>query len=145
MPAKAGDMAEHLDAREALEAVRKIMAAGGLMVEHLVPDSFKDERRDTREALEDVRKLLAVGAEGLGMTRPLTADECARVLGCMKNPSNPKGRPPKDRIEMVLMALHCRALEEGGASKKSAIERTARIWGCKRATVFRALRYFPSQ
>jgi hypothetical protein len=133
------------DAREALEAVRKILVGGGLIAEHLVPDNFKDERRDTREALVAVGKLLAAGAEGPGTMRPLTADECAKVLSYMKNPSSPKGRPPKDRLEMVLMAIYCRALEEGGASKKSAVERTAQLWGCKRSTVFAALKYFPSQ
>jgi hypothetical protein len=114
------------------------------MVEYSVPYSFlQDDRRDAREALDDVRKRLSVGVEGSGAM--LTADECAKVLSCMKSSPNPNGRPPKDRYVMVLMAIYCRAAEDSGASLKSAIESTMRFWGCKRATVYRALKYFPSR
>jgi hypothetical protein len=97
-----------------------------------------------REVLDDVRNRLMAGADGPGAT--LTADECVKVLGCMKNPQWPNSRPPKNPLDAVSMAGYCRKLEKGGMSMKSALDETMKHFGCKRSTLYAALKaYFPSK
>jgi hypothetical protein len=118
-----------------------------------VPDGFMAyadlEQRIHRMAmhvhkvLDDVRERLTAGAEGPGAT--LTADECVKVLGCLKNPPNPNSRPRRDGFLAASMAYYCRNLEKGGASPKSAIEKTMQHWECKRSTVYAALKTYPSK
>jgi hypothetical protein len=89
-----------------------------------------------REILDDVRKRLMVGAEGPGAT--LTADECVKVLFCMKNPPNPNSRPPQDRSMKQAasdeIALYCRDLEKG-KRLKAAVDMTAEHFGCSTSKV----------
>jgi hypothetical protein len=89
-----------------------------------------------REVLADVHKRLMAGAEGPGAT--LTADECVKVLGCMKNPPNPNSRRPQDRWMKQQasdeIALYCRDLEKDEALK-TAVAMTAKHFGCSTSKV----------
>lgn len=65
------------------------------------------------EVLNDVRQRLHVGAQGAGAT--LTADECVKVLACLKNPPNPAHAPKQDiSIQQYRIAMHCFDLEDAG-------------------------------
>jgi|ERR1700733_14998269 hypothetical protein len=89
-----------------------------------------------REILDDVRKRLMAGAEGPGAT--LTADECVKVLGCMKTPPNPNSRPAQDPSMKQQVsdeiALYCRDLEKA-EPLKSAVAITAKNFGCSTSKV----------
>jgi hypothetical protein len=89
------------------------------------------------EVLNDVRKRLRVGAQGAGAT--LTADECVKVLGCLKNPPNPAHAPKRDiGIQQFRIATFCFDLEDAGVPLKSAVPTTMQHFGCSRSTVFAA-------
>jgi hypothetical protein len=89
-----------------------------------------------REVLYDVRKRLTAGAEGPGAT--LDADECVKVLGCMKNPPDPRGRQPADWMQkqaaIAPMARYCFDLEKG-EPLKTAVAMTAKHFGCSTSKV----------
>jgi hypothetical protein len=101
-----------------------------------VPDDWA-AMEYVREILDDVRRRLSAGAEGPGAT--LTADECVKVLGCMKTPPNPNSRPRQDReLKQQAsdeIALYCRDLVEKGESLKAAVELTAKQFGCSTSKV----------
>jgi hypothetical protein len=92
------------------------------------------------EVLDDVRKRLRVGSEGAGAT--LTADECVKVLGCLKNPPQPNSRPPQDwfakQDAIAPIARYCFDLEKSGVVLKNAVADTARHFGCSTSTVYAA-------
>jgi hypothetical protein len=93
-----------------------------------------------REILDDVRKRLMVGAEGPGAT--LTADECVKVLGHLKNPAFPNSRPPKRWLEkqaaIAPIARYCFDLEKGGMPLKNAVAMTAKQFGYSTSKVYGA-------
>jgi hypothetical protein len=92
------------------------------------------------EVLDDVRKRLRLGSKGAGAT--LTADECVKVLACLKNAPRPNSRPPKDwfakqdAIEPI--ARYCFDLEKSGVVLKNAVADTAKHFGCSTSTVYAA-------
>jgi len=92
------------------------------------------------EVLDDVRKRLRVGSKGAGAT--LTADECVKVLACLKNPPQPNGRPPKDWLAkqeaIAPIARYCSDLENSGVVLKNAVADTAKHFGCSTSTVYAA-------
>jgi hypothetical protein len=89
------------------------------------------------EVLNDVRKRLRVGAQGPGAM--LTADECVKVLACLKNPPNPAHAPKQDiSIEQFRISTFCFALEDAGVSVENAVAATVKHFGCSRSTVFAA-------
>jgi hypothetical protein len=92
-----------------------------------------------REVLDDVRKRLMAGAEGPGAT--LTADECVKVLGCMKNPPDPNSRPPKDwmakQAAIAPIVRYCFDLEKS-EPLKNAVAMTAKHFGCSTSKVYGA-------
>jgi hypothetical protein len=92
----------------------------------------------TIEVLNDVRDRLQAGAEGPGAA--LSADECTKVLACLKDPPNPKHAPPKKGagIRQTFIALHCFKLEDAGTPVKVAVADTMRFFGCSRSAVYEA-------
>jgi hypothetical protein len=94
------------------------------------------------EMLDDVRRRLRAGAEGPGAT--LTADECFNVLGCLKNPAMPNSRPRKSGTEALSkvfsIARYYSRLVKGGMFPKDAIDDAMQRFGCKRSTVYAALK-----
>jgi hypothetical protein len=94
------------------------------------------------EVLDDVRKRLVVGGKGAGVT--LTADECKKVLFCLKNPPWPNSRPPDDgfskQAAITAMARYCCDLESNGAALKNAVLDTAKHFRCSTSTVYAARR-----
>lgn len=96
------------------------------------------------EMLDDVRGRLRPGAEGPGATLTLTADECFNVLGCLKNPTFPNSRPRKSGTEALskvfAIAGYYSRLVKGGMFPKDAIDDAMQCFGCKRSTVYAALK-----
>jgi hypothetical protein len=89
------------------------------------------------EILDDVRKRLRTGAAGSGAT--LTADECVKVLACLKNPSSPAHAPRQDtNIQQFRIAMYCFDLEDAGMSIKNAVAATMQHLGVSRSTVYMA-------
>jgi hypothetical protein len=74
-----------------------------------------------REAIDDIRAQLKAGSEGCGTK--LTADDCVKVLACLKMPPRPEGRQ----------------LQQHGMRPKDAIADTMKRFACSRATVYAAL------
>jgi hypothetical protein len=101
-------------------------------------------KRDERVAIEyvieilnDVRKRLRAGVGGPGAT--LTADECEKVLACLKNPSFPAHAPRQDiGILQFRISTFCFDLEDAGVPIKIAVTKTMQHFGCSRSTVFAA-------
>jgi hypothetical protein len=97
------------------------------------------------EVLNDVRKRLRAGAAETGAT--LTADECMKVLACLKNPPNPSHSPKQAAdIQQFRIAMHCLDLEDAGVPLKSAVAETMQRFGVSRSTIFAARKvYTPSK
>jgi hypothetical protein len=94
----------------------------------------------TIEVLDDVRRRLRVGSNGAGAM--LTADECVKLLACLKNPPWPNSRPPQDWFAKqgasALIARYCFDRENSGAALKNAVADTAEHFGCSTSTVYAA-------
>jgi hypothetical protein len=94
------------------------------------------------EVLDDIRNRLIVGGKGAGVS--LTADECLKVLFCLKNPPQPNGRPPQDWFSkqgaITAMARYCFDLENRGTALKNAVADTAEHFHCSTSTVYAARR-----
>jgi hypothetical protein len=95
------------------------------------------------EMLDDIRKRLKVGAQGPGVT--FDADECAKVLGALVDPSFPNSRPPHDGVREFAIYLFCLKLGWTGVSSKNAIDKNAiadaaEHFGCSISTVRAALK-----
>jgi hypothetical protein len=91
-----------------------------------------------REVLKDVRRRLKDGGAGPGAA--LTDDECTKVLACLKDPPFPNGRPPENGIQRNLLRIYCFKLGNGGMSRIRAVAATAKLFGCSKWTVNKALR-----
>jgi hypothetical protein len=87
-----------------------------------------------REAIDDIRAHLKAGSEGCGTK--LTADDCVKVLACLKMPPRPEGRPPKNGTYRI--AFYFRQLQQNGMRPKDAIADTMKRFACSRATVYAA-------
>ncbi|THD58766.1 MAG: hypothetical protein E7813_25765 [Bradyrhizobium sp.] len=98
------------------------------------------------DVIDDVRNQLRIGEARQGITLTLTADECTKMLACLKDPPLAH-RKPKNGIEKaqktVAIALHCFGLKKGGMLMKNAVEDTAEHFGCKRSTVYTACKRHP--
>jgi hypothetical protein len=92
------------------------------------------------EILDDVRKRLRAGVAGSGAT--LTADECEKVLACLKNPPNPAHAPKQDSIQQYRIAMFCFDLEDAGVKVKNAVAATVHHFGVSRSTVYAARKAF---
>jgi hypothetical protein len=96
------------------------------------------------EVLNDVRKRLRAGADGPGAT--LTADECVKVLACLKNPPNPAhARKRGIGIHQFQTAMFCFDLEDVGTPVKNAVAKTMQHFDCSRSTVLAARGVFTPQ
>ena len=92
-----------------------------------------------RWVVGDICAQLRRGAKGEGVTLTLSADECTKLLGCLKLPAWPKGRPPGDWTRAYAIAVRCHDLERGGLPRKAAIAETAKQFGCSTKTVRNAI------
>jgi hypothetical protein len=103
---------------------------------------------EVQDVVDGVRKRLRAGEEGHGITLTLTADECTKVLACLKDPPQPSSRPRKDGIEKAAneaeIAMHYCRLVKDGAPPKNAVTDTMKHFDCSRSSVFEARRRVPS-
>jgi hypothetical protein len=97
-----------------------------------------------REVLADIRKRLAAGAKASGTTLVLNADECRKLLGCLKDPPYPAGAPI-DSMNAVAITLYYAKRLKAGVPAKRAVADTMQRFRCSRSTVFAARASFKTR
>lgn len=90
----------------------------------------------TCEVVDAIRKQLRLGQKGDGVTLALTADDCTKLLLCLKSPPVPQGRPPDPTkgSRNFIMTMHCHQLEQS-MPHKAAVAATAKKFQVSEKTV----------